>query len=121
MELAKLYEAILNGRLEEAVAVTHEALAAGILGTRRQQQAALTAESAQQRVDEVGRTADHERLGIACAHPAAMPDDLRRRSGQGTRQLCDDICRDVAPAFGPLRRIGTHKVRQRFEILDITL
>ena len=30
MELAKLYEAILNGRLEEAVAVTHEALAAGI-------------------------------------------------------------------------------------------
>ena len=82
---------------------------------------ALTAESAQQRVDEVGRTADHERLGIACAHPAAMPDDLRRRSGQGTRQLCDDICRDVALAFGPLRRIGTHKVRQRFEILNITL
>ena len=50
-----------------------------------------------------------------------MPDDLRRRSGQGTRQLCDDICRDVALAFGPLRRIGTHKVRQRFEILNITL
>ena len=98
-----------------------QALAAGILGTRRQQQATFTAESAQQRIDEVGRTANHERLGIASAHPAAMPDDPRRCSGQGTRQLCDDICRDVALAFGPLRRIGAHKVRQGFEILDITL
>ena len=92
-----------------------------ILGPRRQQQAPLAAESPQQRIDEIGRTADHEGLGIARAHPAAMPDDLRRRCRQGTRQLHHDICRDVALFFGPLRRIGTHEVRQSFKILDITL
>ena len=98
-----------------------QALAPGIPGPCRQQQPALAAERAQKGVDEIGRARDHEGLTVARAHPASMPDDLRRCRSQAARQLRDHAGGHIAAAFGPLRGIGAHEVRQDGKILDVAL